>query len=211
MYLTKWPSSLHESGPTNISISRLYPWACNNQSTLDKFGICENRSLKEVWPKKVIRIICGPSFLQQPVHLDDLDHLQQKSCRSRPSFLQQAGSFGWFGSFATEKCWDLCWACDISQITTRHFLNIDLCSVLCYKVVRQPLVKKLEKLEETLMILTLKLSLSKVATFVTVFFSSSFQPFPLIWTWTNICPKILTLTWNWDHVGDPKLDGSNKK
>ena len=78
------------------------------------------------------------------------------------------------------------------------------------------MVKKLEKLEETLMILTLKLSLSKVATFVTVFFSSSFQPFPFNLNLDEHLPqtngqKILTLTWNLDHVSDPKMDGSNKK
>ena len=114
----------HQLREDKLTISKLYPWACNNQSTLDQFGICGNRSLKEVWPKKVIQIICNRkvplwtvlfatgqfiwmiriicnrkvavlvcSFCNRFVHLDDLDHLQQKSCRSHLSFLQQAGSF----------------------------------------------------------------------------------------------------------------------
>ena len=75
---------------------------------------------------------------------------------------------------------------------------------------------KMEKLEETLMILTLKLSLSKVATFVTVFFSSSFQPFPFNLNLDKHLPqtygqKILTLTWNLEHVSNPKLDCTNKE
>lgn len=66
------------------------------------------------------------------------------------------------------------------------------------------------------MILTLKLSLSKVATFVTVFFSSSFQPFPFNLNLDKHLPqtfgqKILTMTWNLELVSNPKLDCTNKK